>query len=92
MLEKLASLKRQSTVLVVRFITGEYACPLGVWVVREATRKSMASTPIGFATKELMLKYAKLLVKRKFNYNLDFILKESKLLNILKHQTKLSQF
>ena len=44
-------------VLVLRFITGDYAVPLGVWVTREATRKAMNGKPIIFSDKELMLKY-----------------------------------
>jgi hypothetical protein len=90
--EKLASLKRQASVLSLRFITGEYSVPLGVWCVREATRKAMNSKPIEFASKELMLSYAKNLVKEKFNIDVDNILKHSILLKNIKQQTKLSSF
>jgi hypothetical protein len=38
-LEKLKSIKKQFSVLVVREITPEYFAPLGVWVVREGARK-----------------------------------------------------
>ena len=91
-LEKLLSLRRQGTVLALRFITGEYSVPLGVWVCREATRKSLGSKPETFKTKEEMLNYAKELVKNKFNYNLDYILKESKILKNIRTQTKLFSF
>lgn len=91
-LEKLKQLKRQGTVLALRFITGEYAVPLGVWVVREATRKALKNKPIEFSDKELMLRYAKALVKKKFGYDLDNILKHSIISNNLKNQTKLSPF
>jgi len=57
-LEYLKKVKRQSSVLLLRFITGEYYAPLGVWVVREAVRKTMANKPLVFDSKELMLKYA----------------------------------
>lgn len=90
--EKLASLKRQASVLSLRFITGEYSVPLGVWCVREATRKSMNSKPIEFASKELMLSYAKILVKEKFGIDSDSILKHSILLKSIKQQKKLSSF
>jgi hypothetical protein len=90
-LEKLNELKRQGSVLALRFITGEYAVPLGVWVTREATRKAMASKPIEFSDKELMLKYAKALINKKFDYDLDNLLKESIILKN-KTQTKLSNF
>jgi len=91
-LEKLSSLKRQSSVLALRFITGEYAVPLGVWVVRSAVRKTLESRPIEFSSKELMLKYAKHLINKKFNYNVENLLKESILLKMLKTQKKLTQF
>lgn len=91
-LEKLSSIRRQSSVLALRFITGEYAVPLGVWVVREATRKSIASTPMVFDSKEAMLDYARNFVREKFDYNLDYILSSSKLLTNIKKQVKLSKF
>ncbi len=91
-LESLSELKRQGNVLVLRFITGEYAVPLGVWVTREAARKAMASKPIEFSDRELMLKYAKALIKKKFNYDLDNLLKESIILKNMKEQVKLSSF
>lgn len=91
-LEKLESMKRQASVLALRFITNEYAVPLGVWVVREAVRKSLQSRPIEFSDKGLMLDYAKKLIKKRFNYDLDYILKESKLLGNIKTQTKLKRF
>jgi hypothetical protein len=58
----------------------------------EAARKSMASTPIEFSSKELMLEYAKKLVKKKFNFGLDGILKQSVLLKNIKQQSKLVKF
>jgi len=91
-LEKLKNLKRQASVLVIRMITGEYAVPLGVWVCREATRKSLSSKPIGFSDKSLMLNYAKILVKKKFGHDISNILEESILLRNLKNQKKLASF
>jgi len=91
-IEKLREMKRQASVLCLRFITGEYAVPLGVWVVREATRKAMQSKPISFSSKELMLKYAKALVKKKFGYYLDQMISESVLLKQMKEQSKLTSF
>jgi len=91
-LEKLAKLKRQGSVLTLRFITGEYAVPLGVWVVREAVRKTLNARPLEFGSRELMLKYVKHLVKNKFNYDVENLLKESRLLRRLKTQMKLTQF
>ena len=91
-LEKLKEMKRQASVLALRFITDEYTMPLGVWVTREATRKAMNSKSIGFSSKELLLEYGRKFVKRRFNYNADYLLKESKLLKNIKQQTKLEKF
>ena len=91
-LEKLKEMKRQASVLALRFITDEYSMPLGVWVTREATRKSMNQKPIEFSSKELMLEYAGKLIKRRFNYNADYLLNASILLKNIKQQKKLINF
>lgn len=91
-LERLREMKKQASVLALRFITDEYSMPLGVFVTREAARKSMNSKPIEFSSKELMLEYARKLIKRRFNYNADFLLNSSKLLKNIKHQTKLETY
>jgi len=90
--EKLKELKRQASVLVLRFITPEYNIPLGVWVTREGSRKALSNKPIGFSSKELMLKYAREFIKKKFNFDLDILLDKSKLLKNLKQQSKLTKF
>lgn len=91
-LERLHSIKRQATVFTLRFITEEYQAPLGVWVVREAVRKALQEPPLRFASEELMLKYAKLRIKKSFNFNLDYFLQKSVILKEMKKQTKLSFF
>ena len=91
-LEKLAELKKQATVLVLRFITGEYATHLGVWVPREAARKALSSKPIEFSSKELMLSYTKSLVRKKFGYDMEILLNKSIIIKNLKNQKKLSAF
>ncbi|MGV8151101.1 MAG: hypothetical protein ACP5NV_05215 [Candidatus Woesearchaeota archaeon] len=91
-LQKLKELKRQGTVLALRFITDEYWAPLGVWVVREATKKSMNSEPITFSDKESMIKYATEFVKETFEYDLNKILKESVIIKNLKVQRSLEYF
>ncbi|MBW3005053.1 hypothetical protein KY310_04440, partial [Candidatus Woesearchaeota archaeon] len=73
-------------------ITGEYAIPLGVWVTREAARKTLSNKPIKFSDKKLMLTYARNLIKKKFGVDIDFILKESVLLKDLGKQKRLSAF
>ena len=91
-LEKLRKLKRQASVLVLRFITGEYAVPLGVWVVREAVRKALQSRPIFFNDKSLMLRYAELLVKKRFNYDVNNLTRVSLVLNDYTRQKTLFEF
>jgi hypothetical protein len=91
-LEGLKRMHRQAGVLCLRFVTSEYWAPLGVWVVREASRKSMASKPIEFADKDLMLNYARLIVKKKFNFDIDTLLRQSKLLEQMKNQKTLGAF
>ena len=88
-LEYLKKIKRQGSVLLLRFITGEYYAPLGVWVVREAVRKTLQNKPLNFGSQELMLKYAKALVKKNFGINIDSILRKSVMLNQIKTQKKL---
>ena len=91
-LEKMKEKKKQQSALVLRFITPEYNVPLGVWVCREATKKSLEEKPLSFGSEELMLKYATELIKRKFDFDLGLLLKESKLLKEKKVQRKLSEF
>lgn len=91
-LEKLREMKRQASVLALRFITDEYTMPLGVFVTREAARKSVNNKPIEFSSKELMLEYASKLVKKRFNYNVDYLLDASRLLKNINQQTKLKKF
>jgi len=84
--------KKQARCIVLRFISEEYSCPLGVWVVREATRKALDGKQHLFETKEQMVEYAKFIIKKKFNYNIDYMLKNSILYEELKKQRKLSVY
>jgi hypothetical protein len=92
LLEKMQQLKRQGSVLALRFITPEYNVPLGVWVCREATRKALADKGIGFSSEKLMMKYAREFINKKFGFNIELLLKESKLLKNKKEQKKLFEF
>lgn len=78
-LEKLLSLKRQASALVVRWITDEYTNPLGVWVMREAVRKALKSKPLRFSSADLMKQY---LAKRneQFGIEASYVEQHSKLL------------
>ncbi len=84
--------KRQASVLAFRFETPEYWASLGVWVVREASRKTMAAQPIVFETKERMLDFVRDLCLRKFKYDLEKHYKESKIMDRMKNQSKLFKF
>jgi DNA repair protein NreA len=92
LLEKLSGMKRQASCLCLRFITGDYYAPLGVWVVREAVRKALANKPIEFSSKELMLTYVQSLAKKKFGYDVSGMLQKSIILNSIKTQKKLNSF
>ncbi len=91
-LERLKEMKKQASILLLRFVTNEYSIPLGVWVCREASRKSINSKPIEFASKELMLKYAEIVADKKFGIKLENILKKSLLLIEMKNQKRLWEF
>lgn len=83
--------KKQGSVVVIRIITQEYKVPLGVWVVREATRKSIESKPTSFQSKELMIKYLQHFTKNKFGIDINQFLIRSKILDSMK-QKSLSSF
>ena len=89
-LQKLQTMKKQASVLALRFINPkEYVAPLGVWVTREAARKALENPPLSFSSKELLLHYIGLFVKRKFGIDVQSLLKESKILSTIKVQKKL---
>ncbi len=90
--EHLVGMKRQAACLALRFITDEYAVPLGVWVTREAARKALENKPIEFSSKELMLQYALAKIKKSFGVDITPMLQESKLLLELRTQKRLSGF
>ncbi len=90
-LEKLRDLKRQSAVIVLRFITDEYTAPLGVWVVREATRNALKHRK-DFASENELLSYVRTTITQYFNYNADEILRQSKVLRQIRTQRTIKDF
>lgn len=48
-LERLAAIGRQASVIAVREVSEGYWAPLGVWVVREVARKAMRAEPKKFS-------------------------------------------
>jgi len=90
--EKLKQLRKQASVLVLRFITEEDKFPLGVWVCREASRISLNSEPIEFEDIQLALNYAKAFAKNKFKEDIETILNESRTIRTVKEQPRLSKW
>ncbi len=90
--EYLKIIKRQASALVLRFETPDYWAGLGVWVVREAMRKTMNTLQMRFDTMQDMLKKGKTIVREELGFDSDEILKRSKLLTSVKTQTKLTKF
>ena len=91
-LELLQKQKRQASVSVIRIITEEYTAPLGVWVVREAVRKTLATKPIPFPDTESMIAHVQKYFHKEFQYDITHLLKQSKLIANLRHQTKLKKW
>ncbi|MFH1275900.1 MAG: hypothetical protein ABIH82_02210 [Candidatus Woesearchaeota archaeon] len=90
--EKLNELKRQGSVLVLRFITNEYKVPLGSWVCTEATKKAIGSIPLDFSSREELVDAAQKLSLERLKCDISDILKQSKVLNQIKTQKKLKDF
>ncbi len=90
--ERLKETKRQASILALRFITDEYTTPLGVWVVREATRKALASQPLQFASRELLLEFVRRKMQNILGLDLTRFYNSSKILKEKKEQKKLWEF
>src|SRR3989344_3356981 len=69
--EYLSRIRRQASVLIIRFETPEYTDSLVVWVVRQTCKKTMLNQNIEFETKEQILEYAKQAIIKKFNFNIE---------------------
>lgn len=90
-LESLEQMKRQNTVVVFRFISQEYHTPLGVWVVREAARKSVSEYK-SVSSEEELLSCAQAIVNERFKTSFDSLIKLSTIWKIKKTQRKLFEF
>jgi len=91
-LEKLKEMKKQASVVVLRFITDEYSAPLGVWVVQEAVRKALSLDPMVCSSEAELINSVKELVWRRFNARAEEIFRKSRLLEHMHNQTKLTNF
>ena len=91
-LEYLHGIKKQASVLALRFITNEYYAHLGVFVCREAARKTMKGERIVFDSKERMIDAVKKIVFKRFGIDVSSVLKRSKLLDDVLQQKRLFEF
>ncbi len=90
-LEQMKKIKRQASVLVLRFTTEEYHTHLGVWVVRQAVRRAMQNQIICFSEEE-MLDNARRIIAQRFKYNIDYNLKQSKVLKNIRTQKSITEY
>ena len=91
-LEELKKLKKQASCLLLRFINSEYSVPLGVFVVRQAVRKSISSETYNFDNKKAMLEFSRNLIMNKFSYDINNLFKKSILLENINKQKRLFDF
>jgi hypothetical protein len=90
-LEYLAGLRKQASVLVIRIETPSYWAGLGVWVVRESVRKAL-KTFMKFKSKEELINSAKQIGKIKFNFDYSPIIQRSRMLKTQRVQKSLKEF
>lgn len=86
--EYLEKIKRQGSVLVFRKITPEYYAPLGVGIVREATRRAMQSSPKYFDSKKEAISF----LETSLELDPSFLSENSMLLNVYGKQKTLKEF
>jgi len=86
--EYLVREKRQAACIVFREIGQDYNLPLGVWVIRETMRNALESKPLVFFDLELALQF----LSRKLSVPVKQYEKESRLLDKIRHQKRLSEF
>jgi hypothetical protein len=87
----LDSIKRQASVLVIRIETPSYWAPLGVWVVRESVKKAMKRN-IKFSDEKEFIENSIKIGKIKYNLDISFLIKKSKIIHKKKEQKKLNYF
>ncbi len=91
-LEHLALKKRTASVVCIRFITDEYYLSLGVWVVREAVKKTLLEKPLEFSDSQLLKVYIEKFCQKKHSVSLKNILDTSPVLEVLQNQKSLFDF
>ncbi|MFA4953351.1 MAG: hypothetical protein WC584_03950 [Candidatus Pacearchaeota archaeon] len=91
-LEYLNKIKRQASVLTIRIETPSYWAALGVWVCREACRKTLSTRIFKFDSKEEIVKSAEIVSKKKFNFDNSSVLSQSKILSQIRSQKNLKEW
>lgn len=91
-LQFLDKIKKQASILAIRFVLPEYDIPLGVWVCRNSVRKSLENLKEIFFSKEEIINNALNLIKNKYNFDISEILSKSKLLTESKQQSRLNKY
>jgi len=91
-LEYLEKQQRQASVLAIRIELPTYWAALGVWVVREATKKTMENKKLSFADKKEMLESVRKVGMIKFGYDPSKLFKKSKILENIKTQATLGKW
>ena len=86
--EYLLKEKRQAIAIVFREIAPSNTPPLGVWKIREAIREAVKKKPLVFFDLDLVLQF----LEKKLVIPMPYWKKESKVLNEIKFQKKLTQF
>jgi hypothetical protein len=86
--EYLQKIKRQAQVIVLREISDEYRFPLGVWVIRVATRAALKKKYIKTDTIDKAFK----VINNFFRYPVDYWKQKSRLYELKKTQRKLDNF
>jgi hypothetical protein len=86
--EHLVEKKRQAAAIVFREIGSDYQIPLGVWQIRENVRNALRQKPLVFSSLLLALAF----LSRKLRVPIKNYRKESRLLDFLQNQKRLSDF
>lgn len=91
-LEYLNKIKRQGSVLVIRIETPSYWAGLGVWVVRESVKKTLANEKIKFSDRKKFLESAVETCKIRYNFDCSEMLRRSKLIEQINSQRNLREW
>ncbi len=91
-LQKLESIKKQAAVLTLRFVLPEYKIPLGVWVCRNASRKSLEEPTKNYNSIKELIEKSQELIKEKYNLDIKLIIEKSIMLKNIRNQEKITKY